>query len=122
MTELLAECGFKLTKFFSNDPAVVDALSSDSIVPIVDGEKVVSEKVASPNEESSHDLGLRRDHNEDTLVVSSGLSQKSKLDGRAVTQRLVLSCVASVFDPIGLVAPFTMRAKLLLKEMWRSHG
>ena len=34
----------------------------------------------------------------------------------------MLSLVAVVFDPNGLVAPFTVRAKLLLKGIWRVSG
>ena len=34
----------------------------------------------------------------------------------------MLSLVVAVFDPIGLVAPFTVRARLLLKEIWRVSG
>ena len=34
----------------------------------------------------------------------------------------MLSFVSSVFDPIGLVAPYTVRARLLLKEIWRIQG
>ncbi len=41
---------------------------------------------------------------------------------RRLTQRLILSLASSVFDPIGLVAPFTVRARLILKEIWRLHG
>ena len=37
-------------------------------------------------------------------------------------QRLVLSLVSKVFDPIGLVAPFTVGARLLLKDIWRVTG
>ena len=39
-----------------------------------------------------------------------------------LTQRLVLSLVSKVFDPIGLVAPFTVGARLLLKDIWRVSG
>ena len=39
-----------------------------------------------------------------------------------ITQRLVLSTVSSIFDPIGLIAPFTIRARLLLKQLWKSTG
>ena len=39
-----------------------------------------------------------------------------------MTQRLVLSLVSKVFDPIGLVAPFTVTARLLLKDIWRVSG
>ena len=34
----------------------------------------------------------------------------------------MLSFVSSVFDPIELRAPCTVRARLLLKEIWRIHG
>ena len=32
------------------------------------------------------------------------------------------SFVSSVFDPIGLVAPYTVKARLLLKDIWRISG
>ena len=34
------------------------------------------------------------------------------------TKRIVLGKVASVFDPLGFVAPFTVLAKMLLQDMW----
>ena len=40
----------------------------------------------------------------------------------SVTQPSVLSFAFSVFDPIGLVAPYTVRARLLLKEIRRLSG
>ena len=40
----------------------------------------------------------------------------------SVTQRSVLSFVSSVFDPIGLVAPYTVLARLLLTDIWRLSG
>ena len=38
---------------------------------------------------------------------------------RNVTQMVVLSLVSAVYDPIGLVAPYTIQARLLLKDIWR---
>ena len=55
----------------------------------------------------------------DTLVVSRGVDRP--LD-KAITQRTVLSFVSSVFDPVGLVAPYTVRARLLLKDIWKISG
>ena len=52
----------------------------------------------------------------DTLVVSRGINREFK---DSVTQRSVLSFVSSMLDPIGLVAPYTVRARLLLKDIWR---
>ena len=34
------------------------------------------------------------------------------------TKRNFLSKIATLFDPMGLLAPFTIRAKILLQEMW----
>ena len=59
---------------------------------------------------------LKWDHTNDTLVVSRGISCAIT---KTVTQRLVLSLVSKVFDAIGLVAPFTVAARLLLKDIWR---
>ena len=41
---------------------------------------------------------------------------------KSLTQRLVLSLMSKVFDLIGLVAPFTVGARLLLKDIWRVSG
>ena len=70
-------------------------------------------------EESLHVLGLKWDHNNDTLVVSRGTSSTVT---KSLPQRLVLSLVSKVFDHIGLVAPFTVGARFLLKEIWRVSG
>ena len=34
------------------------------------------------------------------------------------TKRSVLSCTASLFDPLQFLSPFTIRAKLLMQEIW----
>ena len=64
-------------------------------------------------------LGLKWDHTSDTIVVSRG---KSCAITKSLTQRLVLSLVSKVFDPIGFVAPFTVSAILLLKSIWCVTG
>ena len=35
-----------------------------------------------------------------------------------LTKRIIHSKVAGVFDPLGLVGPFVVCAKILLQEMW----
>ena len=64
-------------------------------------------------------LGLKWDHNNDTLVVNRGTSSTV---AKSLTQRSVLSLVSKVFDPIGLVPPFTVGARFLLKDIWRVSG
>ena len=36
-----------------------------------------------------------------------------------LTKRIVLQQTMSMYDPLGLVAPFTLKAKILLREAWR---
>ena len=101
LISLLKLGGFRLTKFVSNVPDVTTALDPD----ICESKSSVKDICASP-EQSSHVLGLKWDHVKDTLVVSRGVDRP--LD-KAITQRTVLSFVSSVFDPIGLVAPYTVK-------------
>ena len=104
--------GFKLTNSVSNVPNLAERIdgSPQSTEPKV---------IVSCQEDSSHLLGLKWDHTNDTLVVSRGTSCAIT---KSLTQRLVLSLVSKVFDPIGLVAPFTVDARLLLKDIWRVTG
>ena len=39
-----------------------------------------------------------------------------------MTQRKILSLVSSVFDPIGLLAPFSVHMRQLLKGIWTKNG
>ena len=111
---LLALGGFKLTNFISNVTKINKELNPPQSAP-----QQESKNIVTCGDNSSHVLGLKWDHIDDTLVVSRGVNRELK---NSITQRTVLSSVSSVFDPIGLVAPYTVRARLLLKEIWRIHG
>ena len=37
-------------------------------------------------------------------------------------QRKVLSVVSSVVDPLGFLAPFVIRGKIVLKSIWQTKG
>ena len=115
LVSLLKLGGFKLTKFVSNADEITSAMnpeeSETSSSPI--------KEICNGAQQSSHVLGLKWDHLKDILVVSRGVDRP--LD-KAITQRTVLSFVSSVFDPVGLVASYTIRARLLLKDIWKISG
>ena len=114
LISLLKQGGFRLKKFVSNALDVTTALDPDNR----ESNSSVKDICASPDQ-SSHVLSLKWDHLKETLVVSRGNDRP--LD-KAITQPTVLSFVSSVFDPIGLVAPYTVKARLLLKDIWRISG
>ena len=109
LISLLKLGGFHLTNIVSNMPDVTTALNPDNR----ESNFSVKDICTSPDQ-SSHVLGLKWDHVKDTLVVSRVVD--CPLD-KAITQRTVLSFLSSVFDPIGLVAPYTVKARLLLKDI-----
>ena len=113
LVELLKLGGFNFKKLISK----VSNLSLKLIPPktSANNTKEILTAAIIP-EATSHVLSLKWHHITDTLVVSRGVNRELK---DSVTQRSVLSFVSSVFDPIVLVAPYTVRARLLLKDIWR---
>ena len=114
LVEMLAKGGFNLTKFVSNVPGLVKIVDPKYQLPAESNEKVLV-----TDEDTSHVLALKWNHSRDTLVVSRGTTPDLN---RPVTQRVVLSLVSAVYDPIGLAAPYTVTARLLLKDIWRLSG
>ena len=112
LVHLLHRGGFKLTKFVRKVPNLADRIdgSPQSTEPKI---------IVSCQEDSLHVFGLKWDHTNDSLVVSRGTSYTIT---NSLTQCLVLCLVSKVFEPIGLVAPFTVVARLLLKDIWRVTG
>ena len=115
LLQMLALGGFKLTKFVSNVPSILIEVDPNSDQRTT----VEKEKEIPIAEKFSLVLGLTWTQSTDTLNVSRGTSPKTDQN---VTQRAVLSLVSAVYDPIGLVAPFTIKARLLSKDIWTLSG
>ena len=60
-------------------------------------------------------LGLKWDVNQDCLSFSFQPVQHELL-----TKRYCLSLTAQLFEPLGLLLPVTIRARLFLQQLWRS--
>jgi hypothetical protein len=63
-------------------------------------------------------LGLSWDTFADTLIIKMPEPVK---DGE-LTMRKILSNIASVFDPLGLVSPTMLEAKIFLQSLWDNEG
>ena len=103
--EMLAKGGSTLKKFFSSARGVLSAFNR--IGKSANG-KV---KVLAAENESSQVLWLKKIYQSDTIVVSGRTSPDRN---RTLTQRVVFSFVSALYDQIGVVAPYTVKSRLLL--------
>ena len=111
LTAMLGRGGFNLTKWTSNDKSLNQLLPGNV-------NNLEKQSVQLGGEQQSL-LGLQWDITEDKLRICRGLKVKSS---DKWTHRKILSTVSGVFDPIGLAAPYTIRARILLKEIWTDQG
>ena len=108
LTSLLQLGGFRLTKWLSSSRTVLAAIDKKELAcPTID-----LNLDPLPVERT---LGLRWNSETDTISFRS-----SSLSIQANTHRQILKEVASIFDPVGFLAAFTITAKILLQDIWRS--
>nr|CAI5826090.1 unnamed protein product [Callosobruchus analis] len=100
--ELFRRGNFDLTKWSTNSVRLLQN------IPM---EKRLSNMVVFKTEMKI--LGLQWDPQMDIL------SFKSKVTDEVCTKRSILSAVAQCYDPIGLLAPFILYLKLLIKKLWQ---
>ncbi|GFW10126.1 integrase catalytic domain-containing protein [Trichonephila clavipes] len=63
-------------------------------------------------------LGLSWNTNDDYLTTDTkSLLEFVSLDKN--TKRFILQAVGRIFDPLGLISPFTVRMKCLLQDLWK---
>jgi len=106
---MLAKGGFLLRKWSSNKPECLrDLCESDlSIV-----------NVNASNETVNKTLGIIWDPKSDAF----GFKIKLHCTPVKLTKRETLSRLASIYDPIGWLAPVILPCKLILQKMWRLSG
>ena len=102
--------GFNLTKWNSNSAAFLQQVSRDQLL---------NTNEASPQIQKV--LGLPWNAKPDTHVIEKKLFKKFPLDNTIVNQRKLLRFVASIFDPLGFIAPLTIRVRKSLQAAW-NHG
>ena len=108
LIDILATGGFRLTKWVSNSREVLLCLPKSELasgVVDLDRNDLPQERV----------LGVKWCLQQDTLFLNP-LKQDFP-----DTKRGILSATSSVFDPLGLAAPYVIKAKLILQELWRLH-
>ena len=107
--ERMSEGGFKLRKWKTNDRSLAYKINEDEV------ESKTGTKLAR-NEDSSKTkvLGLAWDKDQDLLEFN--LDKVAEGEG-LVTKRYILSRIAALFDPLGLISPVTVTAKVLFQDL-----
>ena len=75
-------------------------------------------KFRSSTNESIQTLGLPWHTDADTLSIQ--YKSSSKLKDKHFIKRLVLSAIASIFDPLGLISPIVTPFKFFMQVLWAS--
>ncbi|XP_067214144.1 uncharacterized protein [Linepithema humile] len=97
--------GFPLQKWLTNHSAILESISSEN--------RIDSSSIRIDETAIIHVLGLCWNPSSDTFHFSVTVSIPSVL-----TKRNVLSTIAKVFDPLGLLAPILITAKIFIQELW----
>ena len=109
---LLSKHGFELKKRITNSDVVTNAIPED--LRSISNTKQVE---VEPSKEGSSVLQC--------TIIDVSLQNcrgTSKKDETPITQRKILSLVSSVFDPLGLCAPFSVHRRRHLKSIWTKNG
>ncbi|XP_011313173.1 uncharacterized protein [Fopius arisanus] len=110
VTELKNLCmagGFPLSKWCSNSPQLLEKLK-------VSAQHESSTQLFEDTE--SKVLGIKWDQQKDTLQITVKAASR-----RAITKRIILSQIAQIYDPIGIVAPVIARAKIIMQQVWKRN-
>ena len=108
MIDIMKKGGFNLTKFKSNSINVLKTLPEDKC-------QITVQQLEIDGNQIERTLGVHWRINEDYFTFTRNMKDYS------TTKRGILSAVSSVFDPLGFLTPFTLKAKLIIQEMWRQN-
>uniref|UniRef100_A0A2H1WRL5 SFRICE_037025 n=1 Tax=Spodoptera frugiperda TaxID=7108 RepID=A0A2H1WRL5_SPOFR len=108
--QVLESAHFHLRKWRSNKPSIVDEITSSEVTKPDD--------VSNLNKvDRAKTLGLLWTCKKDTLLFSVNNISKNK----HINKRTILSTIAQVFDPLGLINPCMLQAKLILQTLWAKN-
>ncbi|MDD9341209.1 MAG: A17 family peptidase, partial [Providencia heimbachae] len=107
LINLLQTGGFKLHKWSSNCSKLLESIPS--------ADRELKNLSFTDEQGTIKALGLLWNPFRDTFQFSAPNSLQSPY-----TKRSILSSIAKIFDPLGLLAPVVLKAKLIIQELWKN--
>ena len=99
---------FVHTKFNSNSPEVLEEFDSSDLAPPL---KELNENKQGVTQQKT--FGMSWNSNFDTIEMHINAGEKD----RVITRRTALSCLNSLYDPLGLCCPFLVQLKFCYSEI-----
>ena len=99
--------GFILRKYRSNDMNLCEVFESKEAI-----------QFSETDNKYSKTLGIEWNAIKDTLHYSQPEEIKNFIEADKITKRQMLSKIAQIYDPLGLIAPIVLQAKLLMQQLW----
>ncbi|XP_076660338.1 uncharacterized protein LOC143363666 [Halictus rubicundus] len=99
---LLKRGKLNIRQWVSNDQGLLTGLSTDQIHPKYFGDSTVKT------------LGISWDPKMDAISYTVNVTPRN-----TYTKRIILSTIAKIFDPLGLLGPITIIAKILVQRLWQ---
>ncbi|XP_063911968.1 uncharacterized protein LOC135128820 [Zophobas morio] len=103
--KILKSGGFQLCKWASVDVNLIPQTNSTD-----------TDKINLDKHNENKTLGLYWNYRNDSLAYK--INSLSNLPKANVTKKHILSTVSKIFDPLGLISPVVVKAKLLLQKCW----
>ena len=107
LVALWGECGMAARKWLSNSPEVLSHIPASERAEAVDLD--MSELPCTKT------LGIMWLAGEDCFTFRCDVPT----DGEVSTKRRFLSRLATLFDPLGFLAPYTITGRILMQDIWR---
>lgn len=106
MNELMMKGGFSLRKWNSNSTKVLEKIPEE--------QKSLDESFRVTTDFAVKTLGIFWHPSSDHFSYST----ISRQDVNTLTKRQLLSEIAKIFDPLGWISPVTIKAKILMQNLW----
>ena len=106
ITQLMQLGGFNLRQWGSNNSQILCGLDEESIIPNFQLNKDLTVKT----------LGITWNASNDCIIYTSKPIKLNEVQSK----RTILSEIAKIFDPLGLLGPIILYAKLIMQRLWQS--
>jgi hypothetical protein len=101
---IMTEAKFNLRSWASNSPTLQQKATKDGTID-------------TTPETDINVLGLRWNTSSDTIHFATKKSLPNSHE--LITKREVLQHSSHIFDPLGIIAPVTIRAKIFMQQLWQ---